>query len=353
MKYKKLGKTGLEVSQISFGGIRLGNLSQEKVTELIDDAIDQGMNYIDTARVYGTSEPKVGQALADIGKREEVIISSKIINRDLTTFKSDFNTILDNLQTDYLDILFMHDISTKKEWKQVNQENIFEYVKKEKDKGRVKHLGISTHNLDLGEEMLKSGKFEVVMVAYNVSNTEAETGIIPLAKSQDMGIVIMKPYGGGIFTEAGSKELGFEIKAEESLRFAASHPDISTVIPGLDKMEYVDTAVKVGKSDISLTEEEKGKLIEKVNIKSEHYCRGCEYCLPCPQDIEIPKLLSLYNRHEAFQGINWSQLHMIEEEYEEVEIKADFCIDCGQCEESCPYSLPVSDLMDEIVEKIG
>ena len=351
MKYKKLGKTGLEVSQISFGGIRLGNEPQEKVTRLVDRALDKGMNYIDTARVYGTSEPKLGVALE--GRREEVILSSKIINRDLKSFKSDFETILDNLKTDYLDILFMHDISTEEEWKQVNDENIFEYVDQEKEKGRVKHLAISTHNMELGQKMLKSGKFEVVMIAYNVANTDAEELIFPIARAQDMGIIIMKPFGGGIFTEEGSKELGFDIKAEESLKFAASHPDISTVIPGLDELEYVDTACKVGKSDIDLSEDKKEELMEKVNIRSEHYCRGCEYCLPCPQDINIPELLSLYNRYEAYEGINWSQLHMIEEEYQKVEVKADACVDCGQCVEDCPYDLPVPELMEKIEEKVG
>ena len=109
MKYRKLGNTGLEVSHISFGGICLGGLPQEKVNKLVDCAFESGMNYIDTARAYGASEPKLGQALE--GRREDVVISSKIIKRDREGFASDFETTLDNLRTDYVDILFLHDIN--------------------------------------------------------------------------------------------------------------------------------------------------------------------------------------------------------------------------------------------------
>lgn len=350
MQYRRLGKTELEVSQISMGALQLGGVPQDKVNEIINYGLEHGLNYIDTSRVYGDSEIKLGKALA--GKREEVIISSKSINRDLKSYKNDLKTGLENLQTDYVDIYFIHDVSTQHEWQQIQDEGILDFLQEQKEKGRVLHPACSTHSLEIGRKMLETEIFEVVMLAYNPANTEVEEDLIPLAKSLDVGIIIMKPYAGGILTETGSEELGFSITAAESLKFAASHPDIAAVIPGLDSLEYMKTAINVAESP-EITEAEREKIMEKVEIKSEHYCRGCGYCMPCPQGLDIPALLSLWNRREAFQGINWAQMHRISEEYEQLEVKADECTACNQCTEDCPYSLPVAELMDKIAAEIG
>lgn len=347
MKYRKLGKTGLEVSQISFGALQLGRVEQDDVNEMIDHALGNGINYIDTARVYGQSEEKLGQALER--RREDIILSTKVISRDLASFKQDFKTCLGNLRTDYIDILFNHDVSTMAEWEQVRNNGVLDYMKKQKEKGVIKHLAISTHSIEVGKKMLNEGPYEVVMIAYNAANPETGDALIPLAKSKNMGIVIMKPYAGGILTEKGSEDLGFSIKAEDSLQYAASHPDITTVIPGLDKMEYLKTALKVADMPLKLSSEERQKIEEQIEIKSEYYCRGCGYCLPCPEELDIPELLNIYNRREAFAGVNWAQMHVIKEDYQKLEKKADSCVACNKCTERCPYDLPVSDLMDKLV----
>ncbi|MFW6288046.1 MAG: aldo/keto reductase, partial [bacterium] len=287
--------------------------------------------------------------LALEGRRDEVILSSKVISRNLQGFKNDLQTILSNLRTDYLDILFAHDVSTMKEWEEIRDNGVLDYMKEQKKTGIINHLAISTHSIEVGEVMLKEGPFEVVMLAYNAANTQVADNLIPLAKEKDMGIVIMKPFAGGILTEENSQNLGFNIKAEESLHFAASHPDITTVIPGLDKMEYLKTALEVSKKQ-SLSTDEQKKIIEKVEIKSEYYCRGCAYCMPCPVELDIPTLLKLFNRVEAYNGVNWAQMHMIREEYSKLKKQAEECIACNKCTEKCPYNPPVANLLRKLAE---
>ncbi len=179
----------------------------------------------------------------------------------------------------------------------------------------------------------------------------------------------MKPYGGGILTEARSAQMGFSITAEEALRFAASNPYVSCVIPGTDRLEYVRLNIAVGTSLLSMSSDERKKIIEKIDIKVKDYCRGCGYCLPCVKNIPIPTVLKLcgcgyclpcvknipiptvlklYNRWQVFGGTDWSKMHQITEEYTSSvsdSQTADHCIGCGQCTKRCPFNLPIPDLM--------
>lgn len=353
MQYRTLGKTGLKISTIGFGGIKLGNISQEETNNIVKLAIDGGMNYIDTARVYGNSEIRLGNALKGI--RDKIVISSKGIHRDLKGFKADFETSMKNLQTDYIDIFFVHDVSTEGNWAAVQKNGIIDHLKELKAAGRIHHIACSTHDSTIGAKMINSGFFEVIMVAYNPSNPEVEKDLIPLAKAKDMGIVIMKPLGGGVLTEDRSKQLGFEISAEDCLRFAASNQDVTTVIPGLDKPEYVELALKVGSSELTMTAEEHDEIVDKVSIKGKNYCRGCGYCKPCPQGLPIPTILQLYNRWEIFEGVDWSQMHHITEEYNSTvgnEVTPDKCVACNACSQRCPFNLPISSLMKDASKRL-
>lgn len=347
MQYRKLGKTGLDVSVISFGGIKLGGLEQNLVNRLLDRAIDGGMNYIDTARGYGLSGEKIGHALK--GKRDKMIISTKSIKRDFPSFTADFEASFKNLQTDYIDIFFIHDVSTEKNWSGVIENGLIDFLQKQKQGGRIGHIACSTHDCEIGSKMLNTGAFEICMLAYNATNTQIDDGILPLALSKDMGVVIMKPFGGGILTDERSRQLGFEMSAEDSLRFAASKAGVSTVIPGIDKMEYLETALKIGSGEISMADDERAEMIAKVNLQGKQYCRGCGYCLPCPMGIEIPTVLSLLGRWDVFGGIDWANMHQITLEHTE-KVPADktaaACIKCGACQQRCPYNLPIPEMME-------
>ena len=355
MEYKRFGKTELQVSHLGYGAIKFGGLPQEQVTELIRHAYNEGINYIDTARGYGDSEIRVGAALKELGLRDQFIISSKVIRRGLEEFKEDLATTFRNLQTDYLDILFVHDVSTRSNWEKLKKEGVLEFIQELRASGKVHHLGISTHDCVIGEEIIRTGIFEVAMLAYNPTNREVEETLFPLCKELDMGVVIMKPYGGGVLTHDRSQQLGFTIEAEDCLRFAFSNPYVTTVIPGMDKMEYLETALAVEKENPQLSAEEIQSIVDKIDMKVKNYCRGCGYCLPCPKGIPIPTVLSLYNRWEIFGGVDWSHMHHITEEHTLKVPKdktAKACVGCGACAQRCPFNLPIPELMKEAAKKL-
>ncbi len=350
MEYRRLGKTQLQVSAIAFGGIRLGNLDQELVTQLVKQAYEGGINYIDTARGYGLSEVRLGEAIRQLGIRDKMILSSKIIRRELSQFQEDFATTMRNLQTDYLDILFVHDVSTRANWDKVRTNGVLDYMRELKDKGMIRHICCSTHDAVIGEEMMRSGYFEAVMLAYNPINPELEETLIPLAVELDMGVIVMKPLGGGVLTPEKSAQMGFSVTAAECLRFAASNKQVSTVIPGMEKPEHVAEALAVASAPLEMSEEERKELMGRISIRGRNYCRGCGYCLPCPKGIPIPTVLALLGRWEVFNGNNWAQMHSIATEYKE-KVPDDQlptnCVACGACVQRCPFNLPVPELMKQ------
>ena len=352
MEYRKLGKTGLSVSAISFGGLKLGALSQNEVNGLMASAIDGGMNYVDTAQVYGKSEELLGTALKQF-PRDKFIISSKCIKRDLAGFKAGFEDSFKTLDLDYIDFYFVHDVSNAANWKKVQDEGVITFLQDMKKAGRIGHLAISTHDCTVGAEMLKTGLFEVAMLAYNASNTEIENELLPLAIEKQMGVVIMKPFGGGVLTLERSKQMGFEITAEDSLRFAVSKEGVSCVIPGIDKPEYLQTALKIAQENPTMTDDEREAMCSRVTLRGKAYCRGCGYCMPCPVGIPIPTVLNYYNQWEVFKGVDWAAMHRITEEYTAKvpnDVTPDNCIACGACAPHCPYNLPIPELMQKAAE---
>ena len=197
MEKIRLGKTGVMVSRIGFGGIPIQKSSEAEALRIVRSCFDLGINFFDTSRVYTTSEERIGKALA--GRREEAIIATKTVSRTAEKISEDLATSLKHLGTDYVDLYQFHNVSTEDDLKTVIAPGgLLDVVRRAKKEGRVRHIGITSHRLDVAKEAVKAGCFETIMVALNFVNTEAADELLAMAKENDTGVIIMKSMAGGM-----------------------------------------------------------------------------------------------------------------------------------------------------------
>jgi len=345
MMKKRLGKTGLKVSIVGFGAIKLPLLDEESSTRLLNRALDLGINFFDTARIYGDSEQKIGKALSE--RRDEFYISTKSGARAAKGMEKDIQTSLKNLHTDHIDLYMCHSLSDVESYERVmGQGGVIEALKKAKREGLIDHIGFSCHRshetMELG---IKSGVFEVIMVSYNVLNDElVDERIMPLAKELDVGIVVMKPFAGGLLANPPptfKKQCPF-LTAEKALRFILANPCVDTVIPGMKSVEELEANVRVGETFPTMSKTEKAELVKAVGALGKEFCRACGYCLPCPQRIRIPMILRFLSYFKCYGLVKWARAR-----YSMEAVKADACIECRQCIEKCPYGLDVPTMLKE------
>ena len=358
MQKRKLGRTGLQVSVIGFGGIPIIALSRNEAERVVRYALEGGINYFDTARAYGDSEEKIGAALKD--SRDEVIIATKVpwqrIKEDAA--RAGLKQSLRNLQTDRIDLVQLHGIDSEETLKKTTgPQGSLAALKKAKAQGQIDYVGISGHNPYVLEKAIGTQEFDTVLVPLNILDRRAIETLIPLARELGVGIVIMKAMGG---CQAplqypqrdarflGSPELdwpdpsefithfgkdGIE-RVQRSLKFVLAH-DVDTVIPGLRSTEEVDYVLKVAEDSEGLTPEEQ-QACKFGELPTEPFCRECEMCMPCPDGVEIPTILR-WGTYYTFHRIRkWTR-----EQYPKLRTKVNSCTDCGECERNCPYHLPV------------
>jgi uncharacterized protein len=196
MEKIRLGKTNLMVTKIGFGGIPIQTPSEETAIRLVKESIELGINFIDTSRMYTSSEERIGKAIA--GQRERLVIATKSASRTGETVMADLETSLKNLRTDYVDLYQFHNVSSEENLQAVLAPGgPHEIVHKAREAGKVRHIGITSHRLSVAKEALLTDYFETVMVGLNFVNTEAADELLPLARQRDVGIIIMKPMAGG------------------------------------------------------------------------------------------------------------------------------------------------------------
>ncbi|MCD6508879.1 MAG: aldo/keto reductase [Thermoprotei archaeon] len=357
MRYRQLGKTGLRVSVIGFGAIKLPQISVEEATRVLNLALDLGINFIDTARGYRDSETKIGIALKD--RRDEFYLATKTHSRDEDGAMKDIKTSLRELQTDYIDILQLHTVSSKEEYRKVmSPGGALQALKKARQKGLIGHIGITIHrDLDVMRWAIESGEFETIMLAYSPIDPEGveREGILKLAKEYGLGVIIMKPLSGGQLvmpeTEMG-KQVGNDPIVRGCLRYILSNDAVSTVIPGMKRIEEVKENVSVAEMPIPMTEEEKRDLFKLIGSlgKSFRYgqtCLRCGYCLPCPQGIPIPEVFRAYDAYLNYPDeVKEVGLKI----YASLEVKPDVCIECRECVTKCPAGIDIPTRLKEAAE---
>ncbi|MDP3058853.1 MAG: aldo/keto reductase [bacterium] len=321
MEYRVLGKTELKVSRLGFGGIPIQRTSQSEANNMFALCREAGINFVDTACGYGDSEEKIGQAIK--GNRSSFILASKSPKREATGFRTDLEICLKLMGTEYLDLYQLHMVNVPEVWAQITATGgALEALLLAQKQGLVRYIGVSSHNNEMLLEMLKTTIFDTVQFPFNV----VEQQFLPalqLAGEGNVGTIGMKPLGGGAFE-----------RADLALKFALNSA-ITTIIPGMDDATQVTANAAVFPVSV-LTNEEKVLLENEVLILGADFCRRCEYCLPCPQNIRIPVIFVLESYALRYGLVEWAN-----ERYFGLPTYVDACLNCGLCEKRCPYQLPI------------
>ena len=350
MEKRRLGRTGLMVSPLGYGGIKLGYMDQDTADEALNRCLDLGINLVDTARGYGDSEKKIARAIGH--RRDEFYISSKAHDFTRDDMRRALETSLKELGVDKIDIYKCHNL------KQMEGYETFcgpggglEALQEAKEEGLIDFIGLSSHRfLETMKRAINSGAFDVIMLVYNILNEElTDEEVIPLAKEKDVGVMVMKPLGGG-FLAAPPPEMMLElgkqkklyVTATEALQFILANDNVSIAVTGMERAEEVEENVRAAETFVGMSDEERKRLIEAAEALGKGFCRNCSYCQPCPQGIKIPVILREYGYYERYGLKEWAKAR-----YSMVEVTAEDCTECGECEEKCPYHIPIMERIRE------
>lgn len=322
MEKRRLGKTELMVSELGFGGISIARVDKETAKSAVNKAIELGINFIDTANAYDDSEEKLGYALK--GKRDKVIIATKSGSREKQGLLDHVDNSLKLLQTDYIDLLQLHQVSRDDEIINLfKEDNAYEGALEAQRQGKVRHIGVTSHKLEAAITLVKTSKFETIQFPGNFIETDVFEKLVPEANKKDMGIIIMKPLGGG------------ELKrADLCFRFLQQYPECIP-IPGMCEISEVEENVTLYENKLPLTQQDYKSIEEITEELGENFCRRCAYCEPCPEGVKIFAAMSI-KRIANNYGSHFSAPWFLEA----VE-SVDKCVECGQCESKCPYDLSI------------
>ena len=319
MEYRQLTESGIKVSCVSFGGMRLPEITEEQAYKVINKALDLGINYFETAYHYGDSEVKIGKSLGK--RRKDIILSTKSAYNDPITgdeLKRNVEQQLKRLQTDYLDFYQMWGTDGMDVFvKMIGPGYKYEAVKDLMRQGIIKHVGITSHGKPKDVEiMIESGLFESVTIYYNAMKQEY-TSVAALAQKLKMGVVAMGPLNGGFLGEE-TKEMSFlkrgkaKTNAEGALRFIIGNKNITTAIVGFKTEQEVIDGVFAGDlyediantNDMAVITEAFKAMANKI---PKIVCSGCNYCKPCKEDINIPHVLRLANNVKVYGTLEWGK----------------------------------------------
>ena len=334
MEYTTLGKTGLTISRMGFGGIPIQKVDVPAVRTLMQALAEQGVNYIDTARGYTVSERYLGEALE--GMRDKFVIATKSMARTKAAMEKDIETSLANLRTDHIELYQVHNPSLK-DLETVNAPGgALEALLEAKAAGKIGHIGVTAHMATVFERALDMDWVETVMFPYNIVETQGEA-LMRRCTEQNVGFIVMKPLAGGALEDATL-----------ALRFIRQNPDVSVVIPGMYSVDEVRQNLAAMEDASPLTAQE----LERIDaIRKElgtQFCRRCNYCQPCTAGIGISGIFVLEGYLQRYGLGDWAKAR-----YAGMEKKAGDCIGCGACEARCPYQLPIREMLARCKAEFG
>ena len=334
MEYRILGKTGLKISRLGFGGIPIQRIDAEGTKTLIHQLKDAGVNYIDTARGYTVSEEYLGYALEGI--REDFVLATKSMSRTREAMAKDIETSLKNLRTDHIDLYQIHNPSTAQLEQVVAPGGALEALLEAKAAGKVGHLGITAHSLDTFKMALEMDWVETIMFPYNIVESQGQE-LIHQCAEKNIAFICMKPLAGGAIEDATL-----------ALRYICANDDVTVVIPGMAEPKELDQNLAAVSNTAPLTEEEKAKFQQVRDQLGTQFCRRCNYCQPCTVGINISGVFLFEGYLQRYGLADWAK-----DRYAGLEKKASDCVGCGACEERCPYHLPIREMLKQAAKDFG
>ena len=333
-KEVQLGATALKIVRMGMGGIPIQRLELKQSDLVLEKALAAGINFFDTARIYTDSESKFGRILSR--HRDQVIIASKSFSREAAVILQDIDSSLKQLQTDYIDIYQCHNVASENDLaKALADDGAVAGLVKAKEQGKIRHIGLSGHKPRMVKKALSLFPFETIQIPCNFMETDALADLIPLAKQRQVGVIAMKPIGGGNIREIN---LNFRFIFNQG---------IDVAIPGMDSEKQVVENV-AALADLSpLTEAEIACLQKEKDRLGDQFCRRCEYCMPCPQGLPIAFLHVLKNYYFLYDLKDWvwERINALAKTYKD-------CVACGECVKKCPYHLNMPEIFRTTWEKM-
>ena len=329
MKTVRLGKTGITVPQNAFGCLPIQRDSKEVAVKLLREAYEGGMRFFDTARAYTDSEEKVGEAFD--GMRDQIFIATKTHAKTPDGFWKDLETSLKLLRTDYIDIYQLH--MAPQCYRPGDGTGMYECLVKAKEQGLIRHIGITAHKLMVAQEIVESGLYETLQYPFSYLSSEKEIALVSACREADMGFICMKALAGGLIT-----------RSDAAMAYMTQFDGL-VPIWGIQREKELREWLSYMDRTPSMTDEIADYIKKEQDELSGSFCRGCGYCLPCPQGIEINNCarMSLMLRRAPSKA--W-----LSEEYQAKMAKIENCVNCRQCVKRCPYELDTPELLRRNLE---
>lgn len=319
---------------MGMGGIPIQRLDAPSCDRVLEKAVASGINFFDTARIYTDSESKFGRVLSR--HRDRVVIASKSFRRSAAEIMSDIEISLRAMRTDHIDIYQCHNVASEADLEKVlAPDGAVAGMIKAREQGKIRHIGLSGHKPRIVALALSRFPFVTIQVPCNFMETEALRDLIPAARRRKVGVIAMKPVGGGNIRET---TLNF--------RFIFNH-GVDVAIPGMDSEKQVEENVAVLTDLLPLSAAETARLQKEKDRLGDSFCRRCEYCLPCPQGLPIAFLHVLKNYYFLYDLKDWvwERIDALAKTYKD-------CLACGQCVQKCPYHLDMPKIFRETWEKM-
>ena len=329
MKTVRLGKTGITVPQNAFGCLPIQRDSKEVAVKLLREAYEGGMRFFDTARAYTDSEEKVGEAFD--GMRDQIFIATKTHAKTPDGFWKDLETSLKLLRTDYIDIYQLH--MAPQCYRPGDGTGMYECLVKAKEQGLIRHIGITAHKLMVAQEIVESGLYETLQYPFSYLSSEKEIALVNACREAGMGFICMKVLAGGLIT-----------RSDAAMAYMTQFDGL-VPIWGIQRENELREWLSYMDETPSMTDEIADYIKKEQDELSGSFCRGCGYCLPWPQGIEINNCarMSLMLRRAPSKA--W-----LSEEYQAKMAKIENCINCRQCVKRCPYELDTPELLRRNLE---